>query len=78
VDLLPLVKHLGLHKKERRMQQDHKYKIGDMVIILHSDHDDYFFDDPVGNIIAINPPDEDGVETFTVLIEVEVPSNRIC
>jgi hypothetical protein len=72
-----LEKRLGLYKEKKEMKLGQKYKIGDIVGISHSDHDDYFFDNPIGEIIKIDSPDEDGIQTITVLVKAEIPSNRI-
>ena len=51
------------------------FRVGDHVGILYSDHTDYFFDDPVGEIISIE--DEDGMGRATIQVTASVPVNRL-
>jgi hypothetical protein len=45
------------------------YKVGDTVGIIHSDHETYMFDNPVGTIVAIENDSDDPEDTvYTVAV----------
>jgi hypothetical protein len=51
------------------------YKVGDVVGIIHSDHEDYLFDNPNGVVTAIAVDDE-GMQQLTVTVETDVAADR--
>jgi hypothetical protein len=53
-------------------------QIGEMVDIVYSDHEHYIFDNPVGQVVSVDPgEDEDDTTWVTVMVEARVPLWRI-
>lgn len=55
------------------------YKVGDAVGIIYSDHEHYIFDNPTGEVVAVEQKsDEEFAEVFvTVQVKVSVPSSKL-
>jgi hypothetical protein len=54
------------------------FKVGDVVNLAYSDHDEYIFDNPRGVVVAVDEDEEyDEPDRVTVAVEATLPASRV-
>ena len=54
------------------------FKVGDIVGLSYSDHDEYIFDNPTGVVVAIESAEEDGwPDQITVEVQATISADRV-